>query len=899
MRVHITPTFDTPDQADGGLRRVVDAQRRWLPEFGVEVVRDPREADILHTHGASPPPRDDLPLVVSCHGLMWSDYDWRGAWAEAVNRSVIDAMSRADAVTAPSHWVARAIGRGMLIRPEVVYHGIDADDWTPAPSRGYVLWNKARTDPVSDPRPVNRVAARLPDVPFVTTFGEPAANVQVVGAVPYGQMRPMVQHAGVYLATARETFGIGTLEALAAGVPVVGYAIGGQREIIRDGETGYLVPEGDDAALAEAITRALAERERLGANARADAIARWGWRFRIGQYADLYRRVLAEHTAPRPRVSVVITTYNLNQYLPEAIASAAGADELIVVDDCGSEDARDIYPQAVRTPENLGLSGARNFGAQHATGRYLLFLDADDALPPGALQTLADALDRDPALHIAAGGLQVMGQDAPNPWPRGVDWAQQIAHLNTLHYAAMWRRDAFLRTGGYRVRDWRAEDAAHWVRALSFGLRAAQVTAAPTLLYRIRPDSKSQQEAQAHPDRDGDWTAWFPWRRGARSGPEGSEIVRRGTPPPARLVPFGAPAPAPRRSWPVWHHEHPLVSVVIPVGPGHTPYLVDALDSLIAQAFRQWEAIVVNDSGEALDLPGHPWVRVIDYGTGPEGAGLARNRGLFEARAPLVLFLDADDVLRPEALARLVRAYAAGGASYVYSDTLMLRAGRLADVATQDWRGLPVNDPQAPATVWTAPEYDQATFLASGYTEGRTSGHSVTALIETEAARAVGGFPEDLAALEDWAFYLSLAAGGYCGRRVPEPLLVYRLTTGERRQIGAKRRRDLMMTLKARYAPYAEGTMPKKSCCGGQATVAQTAQDVLKDAPAETAALSAPPAGYVRMRYVGAMRGAHTVIGRPSGMAYRMGNSPEHRHYNAKAEDVAYLASLEGHEVVR
>ena len=151
--------------------------------------------------------------------------------------------------------------------------------------------------------------------------------------------------------------------------------------------------------------------------------------------------------------------------------------------------------------------------------------------------------------------------------------------------------------------------------------------------------------------------------------------------------------------------------------------------------------------------------------------------------------------------------------------------------------------------------------------------------------------------LRGWT--LSLAAAGYCGRRVPEPLLVYRMATGARRNVGAKRRRELMATLRARFAPYAEGTMPKKSCCGGQAAVSQTATEVLKDAPVEAQALAPLPEGHVRMRYVGAMRGAHTVIGRPSGTAYRMGNSPEHRHYNAKAEDVAYLAALEGHEVVR
>ncbi|HET8647383.1 MAG TPA: glycosyltransferase, partial [Vicinamibacteria bacterium] len=806
---------------------------------------------------------------------------------------------RAQAVTAPSHWVARALSRGMLIRPEVIYHGVDADAWEPEASGGYVLWNKARADVVSDPRPVNAVAALLPDVPFVTTFGERAANVHVTGSMPLAEMTRLVQRAGVYLATTRETFGIGTLEALAAGVPVVGYAFGGQREIITD-ETGVLVAPGDVAALAEAIAQVLAHRPRYSAACRADAIARWGWRDRIAQYAALYARVVEEAGAARPRVSVVITSYNLNAYLPDAVASCAEADEVIVVDDCGQEDAREVYPAAIRPPQNLGLSGARNFGARAATGRYLLFLDADDALAPGAVQTLADALDRDPALHIAGGGLQIMGRDDVNPWPAQFDWLEQTAHLNSLHYAAMWRRDAFVRTGGYRARDWRAEDASLWLRVTAQGLRAQQVTRAPTLLYRIRPDSKSQQEAQAHADRDGDWTAWYPWRLGAATPRHGRQLLDQGARPDPRHVPFGAPPPGERRTWPIPHREHPVISVVIPVGPGHAPLLVDALDSLVAQTFGDWEAIVVNDTGAPLPATGHPWAAVVET-AGQAGAGAARNRGLLEARAPLVLFLDADDVLRPEALETLLRAYAEGGASYVYPDCLIAGPqARVADAFSVEAHVLPVYRPDTPDpfTVAAAAEYDQALFLASGYADARPGRHSVTALIETEALRAVGGFDETLAAWEDWEVYLKLAAAGFCGRRVARPLLVYRLATGQRRIVGTKDRKALQKAIGRVYAPYAEGKQVAKRCCGGHATVMQTAQQALAEPEIPPAVLSEGPA-LVRMRYVGALVGEHTVLGRPSNTPYRVGNNPFNKFFNADPRDVAYLTSLESFEVVR
>ena len=908
MRVHISPVFDTPDAADGGIRRVCEAQLRYLPEFGVEVVRDASQADLCAVHGALIPPRGDVPMVAHCHGLMWSDYRWP-SYGEAINRAVIDTMGRAAAVTAPSHWVARAISRGMLLRPEVIYHGVDADQWTPEPHQGYVLWNKARADAVSDPTPLGTLASLLPDVPFITTFGPTAPNIHVTGAMPLPQMRDYVQRAGVYLATARETFGIGTLEALAAGVPIVGWNYGGQREIVTE-DTGILVEEGDYAALARAVRTALAARDRLGAAARRDAVERWDWRTRIRQYAELYRRVHEAHTRPQPRVSVVITTYNLAEYVSHAISTVTAQHEsnteIIVVDDCSTDNTADVvkrHQQGLqelederliyhRTPQNLGLSGARNYGAARATGRYLLFLDADDALAPGALATLSAALDRDAGLHVAAGALQIMGQDGPNQWPDGsVDFRKQSAHLNQLHYAAMWRRDAFQRTGGYRTRDWRAEDASHWLRAMAGGLRIKQVTEEPTLLYRVRPDSKSQQEAKLHSDRDGDWTAWFPWRLGATSGRQGVSLVASGAPLDARQVPFGAPAPAPRRSWPVWHHEHPLISVVIPVGPGHAPFLVDALDSLTAQTFGNWEAIVVDD-GADTDLTGHPWaVRVLNMSSTPWGAGFARNEGLRRARAPLLLFLDADDVLRPEALQTLVSAYASGDASYIYPDTLVVRAeGRVVDAATCDWLSLPqyTDDAHAPLSVAPAAEYEQSLVLSSGYTAGRPGLHSVTTLVETEAARAVGGFDEAMAGFEDWEFYLRLASAGYCGARVPQPLLIYRLATGQRRQRAAKQRTALMKAMAKKY----EGTMPKKSCCGGITLLREKAASLLVEQDAQPAVIVNPEATSVRLRYVGPLQGEHTITGQPSGRPYRVGNNSFNKFANVDPRDVEHLMSL-------
>lgn len=888
MKVFIAPNYQGPDRADGGIRRVTEAMVKYLPDYGVQITESPGEADLLNCHGAELYHVPGVPMVSSCHGLYWEDYNWDD-WAHDANRRVVESLVRAQAITAPSKWVAHAISRGMLAAPSVIYHGVDVDLWNHNEEpMGYVLWNKARQDAVSNPGDMQRLAAMLPKVPFVSTFGDRTENVHILGAIAYEQMKPIVQRAGIYLATARETFGVGTLEALAAGVPIVGWRYGGQEEIVVEGETGYLATPGNYMELADCVRRALRERDRLSVNAREDARARWGWSDKIEQYANLFWRVAERWNMPGPKVSVIVTCHNLAKYLPDALRSVEQQTtrnfECILVDDESTDETQAIGEQwqaegtgrtYLRTPSNLKLSGARNYGLYYARGKYIIYLDADDMLAPNALDTLSKALDDDPAIHIAAGRLDVMNdrgeEQRRNPWPASsFNWRDQMAHLNQITYASMMRREVLERSGGYRVRDWRAEDAALWCRATSLGFRAKMVTEDSTLIYRMRGDSKSAEEGRQHADRDGDWTAWYPWRVGAANGREGVTLRDRGAQPPTRLVPWSAQGspPAGNRFWPVRHHQHPVVSVIIPCGPGHTQYLTDALDSLVAQTFQQWEAIVVNDTDKNIDTIAHPFVRVV-HTAGMVGAGAARNLGIQHARAPLCVFLDADDVLVPTALEKMVNAYIQSGGKYVYSDCM----------SPEDPTRL-----DGPMTTHAAADFDQALWLSSGYEEAMPGRHSVTALVETSALREVDGFDGAMPHWEDWEVYLRLTAAGICGVRVPEPLLIYRLHTGERRKGALKKQKQLRAYLRERYAPYTTGEKAMCGCRGGTPPALQAAQAGLQDmlAPAG-GVLSIEDAQseqmqVVRLQFIGEQSGAQSYRGPGTGKLYRMGNNAFDRY---------------------
>ncbi len=87
------------------------------------------------------------------------------------------------------------------------------------------------------------------------------------------------------------------LEALSLGVPIVGSAVGGVPDLVRDGEDGLMVPPGQPDALARAIIR-LIEDPSLLSTFRQNALARRD-EFTVCEMADrlldVYRSVISEH----------------------------------------------------------------------------------------------------------------------------------------------------------------------------------------------------------------------------------------------------------------------------------------------------------------------------------------------------------------------------------------------------------------------------------------------------------------------------------------------------------------------------------------------------------------------------------------------------------------------------
>lgn len=135
-------------------------------------------------------------------------------------------------------------------------------------------------------------------------------------------------------------------------------------------------------------------------------------------------------------VSLIITTYNYAQFVERAIRSALDQSiddsryEIIVVNDASTDRTKSIlanYEDDCRIfnlEQNIGLSGARNFGIRKAKGQFVVFLDADDYIHRDLLNTqrlfleennLLDAVSTDYYLVDERGNhiRHVSAEDAP------------------------------------------------------------------------------------------------------------------------------------------------------------------------------------------------------------------------------------------------------------------------------------------------------------------------------------------------------------------------------------------------------------------------------------------------------------------------------------------------------
>jgi glycosyltransferase involved in cell wall biosynthesis len=165
-----------------------------------------------------------------------------------------------------------------------------------------------------------------------------------------------------------------------------------------------------------------------------------------------------------PIVSVLMTSYNRENYIAEAIDSVLSSTltdfELIISDDTSSDRTVEIArTYAAKDPrikvfvneKNLTDYPNRNRAASYATGKYLKYLDSDDVMYPHTLQVMVDHMEQFPE---AGFGLCALHDDKPYPVVISSKQAYlehfyTYGHFGRAPASSIIRRDAFEKVGGF------------------------------------------------------------------------------------------------------------------------------------------------------------------------------------------------------------------------------------------------------------------------------------------------------------------------------------------------------------------------------------------------------------------------------------------------------------------
>ena len=226
------------------------------------------------------------------------------------------------------------------------------------------------------------------------------------------------------------------------------------------------------------------------------------------------------------KISIIIPCYNAQRYLPSCLDSLIMQSvpdfEAILIDDGSRDDTAEIaagYAQrdgrfSLIRQENMGVSAARNAGLDAARGEWILFVDADDLLPPDALEHLLacvqDDTDMVVSLHETFGEKKTTRVEYPETlWMNLKGKAKRNAAAlrliegdamlnimcNKLHRRTFLERERIRLASGIRI----AEDALFNLEAVLCA-REIGYCESVTYQYRIHSASATQTKTQSEFD---------------------------------------------------------------------------------------------------------------------------------------------------------------------------------------------------------------------------------------------------------------------------------------------------------------------------------------------------------------------------------------------------------------
>jgi D-inositol-3-phosphate glycosyltransferase len=326
-----------------------DQWSRYIPEFTEAIQRFAVEPglsyDLIHSHywlsglaGLTLQQVWKIPLVHMFHTLGEMKTRLGGTWEDPLRRqaeeSILSGANRIIAATPAERMQLQMLYQADIRKIVVIPPGVDVELFHPVPVAdareriglardAQMILYVGRIERLKGVETLLRAAALLqtrgllaPSCPCVAVIGgdpdhpqeemqylqELRETLHVENVVSFLGRRPQNELPYYYSAAQAvvmpsqyESFGMVALEAMACGTPVVASGVGGLLYLVRDGRTGFHIPDSDPAALADRLQRLLTDphlRHELGRHA-ANVARSYSWERITDQVMTLYESVLA------------------------------------------------------------------------------------------------------------------------------------------------------------------------------------------------------------------------------------------------------------------------------------------------------------------------------------------------------------------------------------------------------------------------------------------------------------------------------------------------------------------------------------------------------------------------------------------------------------------------------
>jgi len=208
-----------------------------------------------------------------------------------------------------------------------------------------------------------------------------------------------------------------------------------------------------------------------------------------------------------PKISIIIPSYNMAEFIEETIQSIVGQNysnfECIVMDGGSSDGTIDIlrkYENEIMwvSEKDRGQSDAINKGLKRASGDILAYINADDAYEGGCFQEVADYFDKNPLTKWVYGKCRIINRNGveirkPITWYRNF-WLRRYSYNRLLvldfiaQPAVFWRRELTDEIGFFDVDKQLSMDYDYWLKA---GAKYAPAFIDKYLArFRIHPGAK-------------------------------------------------------------------------------------------------------------------------------------------------------------------------------------------------------------------------------------------------------------------------------------------------------------------------------------------------------------------------------------------------------------------------